>query len=99
MSEIILKFNGRFREPMLSGVKVCTLRRDVKAKIGDTFHCWDEQWQVIRVDAATPDWVSENRWREEGFDGPDDFRQFWRKIHPRGRLDTPHVHIWFGRVA
>jgi len=99
MSRLNLKFNGRFREPMLDGTKPCTLRRGVKAQVGDVFPAWEREWQVTRVDAATPAFVAKHYFREEGFETPADFLSFWRKIHPRGSLKTPHTHIWFAGIA
>jgi len=94
-----LPFFERFREPMLAGVKVCTLRRDSRVKVWDRFETFGHVFEVTEVQMATPDFVGRGFWKEEGCTSEDDFKAVWKKIHPRLSTEKYCRWIWFRRVS
>jgi len=81
MSEIVIKFKPYFKEPLLSGVKVCTARTKRMGEPGDVFMAFGSQFELLSVEEVRLYEVA-SLWREEGCTSEDHFKHVWREIHP-----------------
>lgn len=79
----VLSFYPRFHDSIRQGIKTHTLRSKAYGEAGDVVPSSVGALRLIAVTEATPAWVRDNLWREEGCSSPEDFEAVWLQIHPR----------------
>ena len=99
--EIEIKFDERFKELMLSGVKTCTTRREMEGKRGDTFTAFGQKFIIIDTANVYFGHIIDNWWGKEGFTSPKEFVEFTLKYYGEvdGEVDIGQKHWihWFKR--
>lgn len=88
--QITIPFMPRFKDPMISGIKILTTRTKRYGKAGDWFNAFGQTFVLIRVEQH-PLGYSAGHWKEEGCSSYDDFISVWKSIHPHRELDTGHM--------
>lgn len=84
--QVTIRFKPFFKDPLLSGVKVCTARTKCMGQPGDTFEAFGAQFEIVSVrDVYLYDVAF--LWREEGCTSEDHFKEVWGGIHPVARYD------------
>lgn len=81
MATISLEFAPEFEPLVLSGRKVCTSRRHMRADPGDVFKVRGWEFEVVAVHPLELRDVARSLFVPEGFDCPEDFRACWRRLH------------------
>jgi hypothetical protein len=97
---IQMPFLYSFKEPLLTGIKVCTSRTRKMGKPGDTFTAFGQEFQINYVWGTSLGIVAKTLWAKEGVKSPLEFEGVWREIHPRKGFDPGqlvYVHN-FSRV-
>lgn len=79
---VTIPFKPFFKEPMLSGVKVCTARTKRMGEPGDTFEAFGATFEILSVEEVRLYEVA-SLWKEEGCQSEEHFEEVWREIHPR----------------
>lgn len=100
MSQIVIRFKPFFKEPMLSGVKVCTARTLRMGQPGDQFQAFGAAFELRSVEEVALYTVSTS-WLEEGCRSREHFIEVWNEIHPVRRYsDSQRVYLhWFKKVT
>ena len=94
MSLVIkLPFKAHFRDLMQAGQKTATTRTKRFGNIGDTFQAFGVLFRLTQVEAKTLADISENYFKQEGFESPEHFQLEWSKIHPCKRFISDEVVI------
>lgn len=91
----------RWREKMLSGVKVCTSRREQCGDVGDTFVVFGVTFEITDVVPETLLVVSRDLYIAEGCESPEEFVEVWAQLHPyKGFVPKQTVYVhWFRKVS
>lgn len=85
-----LPFYQRFHLPILERRKRFTLRNECYGQPGDIIPSDVGPLRILSVRPATPAWVRDHLWADEGCSSPDDFEKVWRQIHPnKPDMDRP----------
>ena len=93
MSQVTIKFQPYFKEPMLSGVKVCTARTKRMGEVLDTFEAFGAMFLLKSVSEESLHVVSD-LWMQEGCKSREHFIEVWKTIHPRvGYRPKQHVFL------
>lgn len=80
---MFLPFYERFHAPILEGRKRFTLRNRIYGEPGQVIPSSVGPLRIVSLRKATPAWVRDNLWADEGCASPEDFERVWRRIHPR----------------
>ncbi len=83
--EIVIPFQGQFRNKMLRGSKYSTWRRSRKGEIGDTFWAFGKEFEIQNVEPMTQgEAVSDQEvvW-SEGFDYGWELKDIFDKLYRR----------------
>ena len=91
--EVEIPFNKVFRERILSGVKTCTSRNKRYGKEGDFFIAFGVNFRIYLIEKKRLDAVALYYHKQEGFDTPQEFVKFWKKLHPRKGF-IPNQEVW-----
>ena len=94
--KVKLPFYPRFKEPLLSGVKIWTARSRAYGKKGDIFEAFGATFEIEQIALMPLEKIAEN-WKKEGCNSYHDFMTLWLKIHYRVELDYQRcykVHIF-----
>jgi len=85
MAEIVIPFQGRFRQSMLSGRKNTTWRTSEKGVIGDTFWAFGKQFELTAIEAMTQgDVLADNQAvYSEGFTRAWELKEVFDKLYQR----------------
>jgi len=79
-------------EPVLrSGKKTTTFRSEKLVNVGEYFRAYSMDFLCTKVKRMTLQEVMDNHWQTEGVDSLDDFKEIWKKIHPRKGVDPTFV--------
>lgn len=81
MTLVKIPFKPYFKEPMLSGVKVCTARTKYMGHPGDRFLAFGAEFEIVNVEDVYLLQVA-MIWKEEGCESEEHFKQVWQEIHP-----------------
>lgn len=92
---IKIPFKPFFKEPMLSGVKVCTARTKRMGEPGDTFEAFGAIFELVTVHQVFLESVS-HLWRDEGCRSREHFIEVWNGIHPRSGY-SDQQRVWLHR--
>jgi hypothetical protein len=85
-----LPFYKRFWAPIRERRKRFTLRNEVYGQPGEVVDSPVGPLRILSLRQATPAWVRDNLWADEGCTSPEDFEKVWREIHPRApEMDRP----------
>ena len=82
MTIVKIPFRPAFREPLLSGVKVCTARTKRMGQPGDTFEAFGATFELKSVSEELLAYVAD-LWMQEGCTSREHFIEVWNGIHPR----------------
>jgi hypothetical protein len=81
MNIVTIKFKPYFKEPLLSGVKVCTARTKRLGKPGDMFEAFGAMFEMKSVSEEQLYFVAD-LWHQEGCTSREHFMEVWKEIHP-----------------
>jgi hypothetical protein len=81
MNIVTIKFKPYFKEPLLSGVKVCTARTKRMGASGDRFMAFETWFEIKSVTEESLHFVAD-LWQQEGCTSREHFLEVWREIHP-----------------
>ena len=101
MSKVYIPFMPKFKDPMLSGIKIWTSRSRYMGNVGDWFDAFGTTFDIIETRRMVLFNVIVNHWEEEGFESPEDMIETWETIHPvAGYVPDKKVcvHIFKRRV-
>lgn len=88
-----IPFKARFREPMLNGTKIYTVRTKRMGEPSDTFVAFGATFWILHVSEAQLFEVAA-LWQEEGCMSKEDFIAVWKEIHPvTGYHDYQYVYL------
>lgn len=90
--KVILPFQNRFRDPILSGQKICTSRFRKYGLPGQEFIAFGHVFKIRKLERWALGDVALQLFRQEGLSSPSEFREIWRTIHP-GR-NHPSLFVW-----
>lgn len=97
---IVIPFLPEFEGRMLSGQKTATTRTKKYGNGGDLFPAFGHSFQLTKVDKVYLGDVASTFYMQEGFSTQSEFRECWRRLHPkRNRYD---MVVWlhqFKRVT
>ena len=93
MARIQIPFQGRWREPMLQGIKTCTSRNRCYGGVGDAFEVFGAMFQLTMVIKVCLSTVAGGLFREEGCHSPREFIDVWVSLHPRKGWDNKQ-EVW-----
>jgi hypothetical protein len=96
MTKIEMPFKPEFQVAIRHGHKRMTSRNRVYGKIGDTFEAFGMLFQITEVFQSTLEDVATKYWELEGLKNENEFREVWKKIHPR-RGFVPEQLVWVHR--
>ena len=85
---------------MLSGRKICTTRTKRYGRVGDIFKAFREKFEIINVDKYFLGQATFLFSYKDGFESPDEMKEFWKKLHSRKGFDPQQkvfVH-WFRKI-
>lgn len=85
-----IPFKPFFKEPMLSGVKVCTARTKRMGEPGDTFEAFGATFEILSINEVRLYEVA-SLWKDEGCASEEHFKEVWRSIHPRVGYDDHQI--------
>jgi len=94
MSIIHIPFRDDMQERSLSGRKTATSRNQKYGDVGDIFRIRDGEFELIKVSRYTLEFVAKSKYRDEGFNSPEEFINIWKEIHYKLGW-TPEKLIWF----
>jgi len=86
-AEVEIPFKDKFKEPMLSGVKIMTARTRKMAEPQERFFAFGSFFQINAVYKIPLALVANVLWKLEGCHSANDFISTWREIHPRKGYD------------
>jgi hypothetical protein len=95
--EIIIPFKERFEQPILDGKKVVTRRYRKYGNVDDWFVIKGRKFILTKIYREPLCFVTEEEARKEGCNDLEEFKNIWKKIHPRREWnpsDVPWVHRW-----
>lgn len=78
-----LPFYQRFHGPIQRREKRFTLRKQRYGKPGEIIPSDAGPLRILSIRKATPAWVRDNLWADEGCKSPADFEAIWLQIHPK----------------
>ena len=90
--KVILPFQSRFRDPLLSGQKICTSRFRKHGLPGQRFTAFGHVFKIMKLERWTLGDVAAKLFRQEGLSSPSEFWEIWKTIHP-GR-NQPDLFVW-----
>lgn len=93
MSKITIPFRDDMKDLIIGGVKTCTTRNKRYGCIGDTFEIDKRVFVLTWVSHIYLKQVADTKYKEEGFDSPDEFIKIWEAIHPRKGYDRTQA-VW-----
>jgi hypothetical protein len=82
------------QERSLSGRKTGTSRNQKYGDTGDSFEIRGVLFEIIKTSRVTLEFVAKSKYREEGFNSPEEFINIWKKIHYKLGW-TPDKLVWF----
>jgi hypothetical protein len=82
INELIIPFNERFKEAMLSGKKIKTSRNKKYGTVGETFKIFGGTFEITAIEKKTLQEIAEKHYVEEGCQSPEEFKNIWIKLHP-----------------
>jgi len=91
MAEVEISFDERFRDALLDGSKICTVRRFKKGDEGDHFHTFGRIFFLTNVNEADLGEIL-LYYEHMGFGSPTDALVFWKDL--TGRWE-PDRRVWF----
>ena len=96
MSLIALQFIPEMEAEILGGRKCCTSRRERHGNPGDRFIVGEGVYQIVDVLRVELPEVANLFFRLEGFDSPQEFRDFWIQVYgkPYSGWDMAYVHFF-----
>jgi len=96
MSRFDLWFTREMEEAIQSDRKVCTSRREQHGTPGDVFTVRTVDYQIVDVLRVELAEIATLFYRLEGFDSPQEFRDFWVRIYgePFSGWDMAYVHFF-----
>jgi hypothetical protein len=80
--EVVMPFQPEFKESMLTGKKTATTRTRRFGRPGDWFRQFGHIFVLREVYELQLSRSIYCHYKEEGFDSPLEFRDFWNKLHP-----------------
>ena len=80
MNIVKIPFKPYFKEPLLSGVKVCTARTKRMGAVGDRFMAFDTWFEIKSVTKEDLTFVAD-LWHQEGCTSREHFIEVWNEIH------------------
>jgi hypothetical protein len=80
--EVLIPFQPEFKESMLAGKKTATSRPKRYGYPGDWFPAFGKTFVLTAVQRTYLDIVVRLHYKEEGFDSPHAFVQYWNRLHP-----------------
>jgi hypothetical protein len=80
--QIDLPFQLEVKEAMLSGKKTATSRPKRYGYPGDWFPAFGKTFVLTAIQRTYLDIVVRLHYKEEGFDSPHAFVQYWNRLHP-----------------
>ncbi|MCL4336237.1 MAG: hypothetical protein M1344_03285 [Candidatus Thermoplasmatota archaeon] len=89
---VILPFQGRFRDSLLTGQKICTSRFRKHGLPGQRFIAFGHVFKIRKLERWTLGDVASKLFRQEGLSSPSEFWEIWRTIHP-GRNNSG-LFVW-----
>lgn len=100
MSCIDLWFTAEMEEAIRSGRKCCTSRQEPHGQPGDIFRVLNGVFQIVDVIQVELAEIADLFFRLEGFDSPQEFRDFWEQVYhtPISGWDMAYVHF-FSRLG
>jgi hypothetical protein len=95
--KVDIPFTLLSRAAIANGRKVCTTRAGRLGEVGDWFVLWGQVYVLADVQERNLGDVALELFRQEGFDSPEAFINYWQSIHRKGFDEgrTYYVH-WFG---
>lgn len=91
--KIKLPFRGRFKDPMLSGIKTMTCRPTKYGSPGDTFEAFDATFLITHVMRMQLGHVMSDCFAQEGCKSPKEFFAIWVAIHMVKGFDSGQI-VW-----
>lgn len=77
-----IPFQNRFKEPLLSGQKTATTRREAYGKPGEYFGAFGATFLITGVTKMLLKDVAHLHYKEEGVGEPEEFINVWVTLHP-----------------
>jgi len=100
LKKIVLPFQSEWESAMLSGKKTATTRTRRYGYPGDEFEAFGRVFILTQVYPSFLDVVISLHYLAEGFDSPQEFIEFWDRIHPHiTYLQRSGRAIYFHRFA
>lgn len=90
MRMITIPFKSFFKEPLLSGVKVCTARTKAMGIPGNIFEAFGAQFELKSVSEEKLTIIAD-LWLQEGCRSREHFIEVWNDIHPRAGYQPDQV--------
>jgi hypothetical protein len=82
-SEIYIPFMKEFEKTMKEGKKTKTSRNKKYGKPGMKFKIFGQEFELTEIKEENLDYIANNFYEEEGFSSPEEFKEIWKKLHPR----------------
>lgn len=101
MSKVYIPFGDRFKEVMLNGTMTWTSRSRWFGEVGDWFEIFDGVFDIVERKRLPLAKVVYHHWEEGGFGSVEDFKEYWKKLHPKVGYKSDwmvHVHVFRRRV-
>lgn len=92
---VTIPFKAFFKDPLLSGAKICTARSKPMGEPGDQFMAFSATFELLTVHQVFLETVS-NLWRDEGCRSREHFIEVWNGIHPRSGY-SDQQRVWLHR--
>lgn len=81
-----IPFNVYFEKLMCDGAKTATSRIKRYGYAGDSFKAFGRCFVLTAVDKKPLGEVANHYYQEEGFSSPQEFIDFWNKLHPKKKF-------------
>jgi len=79
---VFIPFMPDLIEASFEGRKVATTRSRMMGKPGDIFYLRGIPFEIYAVEKVELCIVAEERYQQEGFNTPQDFKKAWKHLHP-----------------
>lgn len=73
---------------MCDGIKIATSRTKRYGYAGDTFIAFGRCFVLISIDKKPLSEIANHHFEEEGFNTPQEFIDFWNKLHPKKKFQV-----------
>jgi len=92
-TEVNIPFKKEMKALILAGRKRCTSRTRKYGDTGDEFRIGRNRYMITFTVKRSLRYVAEYLYTDEGFNTPEDFVKYWKKLHPKKEYD-PDQQVW-----